>query len=134
MKQLKLVRKMNNLKKIAIPFLVLSILLYVVMYFFYANTFIESFSLNTVFWFHFLISLAIILLVYFIYLKFPEHVAYGFLGATLLKIMVIAIFLLPHVKGEIIYPKTDLYFFSVPYFLYLFYEVFFVMKLLSKKI
>mgnify|MGYP007011820593 CR=1 FL=1 len=114
-------------------FVTLTFLLSVVLYFYNYQFPVTAFDPLISFLFLFV---ATALLVYgFFKLNeiFPTYTAFGFLAVIMIKLLAISIYLLPHIKGEEIYPKSDLFFFSIPYFSYLIFEALIVIKLLNKK-
>lgn len=117
------------IKQFVILTLLLSILLYFYNYYYPVTAFDPLISVV-------FLSVITALLVFGLCqlnLIFPTFTAFGFLAVIMIKLLAISIYLLPHIKGEEIYPKSDLLYFSIPYFAYLLFEALIVIKLLNKK-
>ncbi len=80
-----------------------------------------------------LLSLLIMALLIQVYKQFPEFIGISFLVFITLKMIAVVIYILPHIKGEEIYPKSDLVYFLITIFVYLGLKAFLVTKLLNKK-
>lgn len=119
----------NSIKQFVLLTLLLSILLYL-----YNNLYpVTAFSPITSFLLLAGITALLIYGLYELHQAFPTYTAFGFLAVIMIKLIGISIYLLPHIKGEEIYPKSDLLYFSIPYFGYLIFESLIVIKLLNKK-
>lgn len=120
-------------KLIIKPFVLLTILLSIILYFYNYFLPVTSFIPWLGFLFIAIITLLLILGLSQLHQLFPDFTGFGFLALMMLKLVVITMYLLPHIKGDQIYPKTDIFFFSILYFSYLIFEVLIVIKLLNKK-
>jgi hypothetical protein len=64
---------------------------------------------------------------------YKEYTGYAFMGATLLQMMAAVVFLIPLIKAKLADPVPDIAAFFVPYFLFLFFETIFAIKLINRK-
>ena len=119
--------------KLIVPF---SIVLFFIQ--FYA---IGSFFQNITFfyptWSIYLFHLIITLLSYgfllFVNKTFADKTGFAFMGFSLFKMMAAIVFLIPLIQSDLESQIPDVSAFFIPYFLYLFFETFFAVRLLSKQ-
>lgn len=82
--------------------------------------------------FHFMITFSIFSLLYFVGKIMPQYIGYTFMGFILLKMVVAIVFLLPLIKMEEVSKIPDFSSFFIPYFIFLFFEIFLTMKILKE--
>lgn len=119
--------------KLIIPF---SIVL-----FFIQNYIIGSFFQNITFfystWSIYLFHLVITLISYgfllFVNRTFADKTGFAFMGFSLFKMMAAIVFLIPLIQSDLESQIPDVSAFFIPYFLYLFFETLFAVRLLSKQ-
>ena len=119
--------------KLIIPF---SIVL-----FFIQNYIIGSFFQNITFfystWSIYLFHLVITLISYgfllFVNRTFADKTGFAFMGFSLFKMMAAIVFLIPLIQSDLESQIPDVIAFFIPYFLYLFFETLFAVRLLSKQ-
>ena len=119
--------------KLIIPF---SIVL-----FFIQNYVIGSFFQNSTFfyssWSIYLFYLVITLISYgfllFVNRTFADKTGFAFMGFSLFKMMAAIVFLIPLIQSDLESQIPDVSAFFIPYFLYLFFETLFAVRLLSKQ-
>jgi len=83
--------------------------------------------------FNFITVLIVYTLINYKYEKDQSQVFVYFMAATLVKMILAIVFLLPVLLGETEHAKTEVLNFFIPYFIYLGYEVVSISGLLSKK-
>ncbi|MDH3381642.1 MAG: hypothetical protein OEL54_02985 [Flavobacteriaceae bacterium] len=81
--------------------------------------------------FHFTITFLILLSLIAVKNVFFEKTGFAFMALSLLKMLASVIFLLPLIQSEKINYIPDVIAFFVPYFLFLFFEIFYSIKLLN---
>lgn len=81
--------------------------------------------------FHFLVTLFIFSLLFFVGKVIPEYIGFTFMGFILLKMIAAIVFLLPLIKMENVSKIPDFISFFMPYFIFLFFEIFLTMKILK---
>ncbi len=87
----------------------------------------------SIYLFHFLATLIIYVLVFFVNRIFPDKTGFAFMACSLLKMLAALIFLLPFIQVKEQYTINDVFAFFIPYFLFLFLETFYVIKILNQK-
>lgn len=121
-----------NFSKYLIPF---SILLYLTQYLVVSTFFGDIsffYSLWSIYIFHIIITLLSYLFLLFVHKSFPDYTGFAFMGFSLLKMLAAVVFLIPLLQSEMISKIGDVAMFFVPYFLYLFFETFFAIRLINK--
>lgn len=81
--------------------------------------------------FHFTITFLILLSLIAVKNVFFEKTGFAFMALSLLKMLTSVLFLLPLIQSEKINYIPDVIAFFVPYFLFLFFEIFYSIKLLN---
>lgn len=112
----------------------LTILLFVAQYLFQKNIFDSItfyYNTSTIYFFHFTITFLILLSLIAVKNIFFEKTGFAFMALSLLKMLASVIFLLPLIQSEKINYIPDVIAFFVPYFLFLFFEIFYSIKLLN---
>ncbi|MCM5662387.1 DUF6168 family protein [Galbibacter mesophilus] len=112
----------------------LSLLLFAAQYYtqsiFYSET--EFFySVVSIYAFHFTITLILYLAILSIHNILPDKTGFAFLGFSGLKMLAAIVFLIPLFQADLLNPIPSVFSFFIPYFVYLFLEALFVIKLLK---
>ena len=87
----------------------------------------------SVYGFHLVATLIIYIFLIFVHKSFPEKTGFAFLAGGILKMMAVLIFLIPLIKADVEDPVPDMAAFFIPYFLFLFFETFFAVKLINQR-
>ncbi|WP_417443354.1 hypothetical protein [Joostella sp.] len=126
------------MKQKLIPFLSvlipLTIILAVAQYFIQANIFPETtffYSTWIIYTFHFVITLIIYISILAVHNVLPDKTGLAFLAFTGLKMFAAIVFLIPLFQNDMANPIPTVFSFFIPYFIYLFLEAFYVIKLLK---
>ena len=118
--------------KIIIPF---SIVLFFVQ-FYLIQTFFQNISFYYSTWSIYLFHLVVTLLSYsfllFVNKTFADKTGFAFMGFSLIKMMASIVFLIPLLQSDLKSQIPDVSAFFIPYFLFLFFETFFAVRLISK--
>ncbi len=64
---------------------------------------------------------------------YKEYTGFAFMGATFLQMMAAVVFLIPLIKAKVADPVPDIGAFFIPYFLFLFFETIFAIKIINSK-
>ena len=64
---------------------------------------------------------------------YKEYTGYAFMGATLMQMLAAVVFLIPLIKAKLAEPVPDIAAFFIPYFLFLFFETIFAIKIINSK-
>lgn len=83
--------------------------------------------------FHFIITTALYSVINYKYSKGKTDIFNTFMLSTFLKMVLAILFLLPLLLSDIENKQPDVFNFFIPYFLYLFFEVFSLTKFLNKQ-
>ena len=121
-------------------FLKLIISFSIVLFFIQKYT-IDSFFQNITFFystwsiylFHLLITLVSYGFLLFVNRTFADKTGFAFMGFSLFKMMAAIVFLIPLIQSDLESQIPDVSAFFIPYFLYLFFETLFAVRLLSKQ-
>lgn len=122
----------SNFLKYLIPF---AIVLFLVQHFTVANLFkgIPFFySTWSIYVFHIIITLLSYLSLLFVHKNFPDKTGFTFMGIGLIKMMAGVVFLIPMIQSDTIDRIPDVAAFFIPYFLFLFFETIFAVRLINK--
>ena len=118
--------------KLIIPF---TIVLFFVQYYiigsFFQNT-IFFYSTWSIYLFHLVITLVSYGFLLFVNKTFADKTGFAFMGFSLFKMMAAIVFLIPLIQSDLKSQIPDVSAFFIPYFLYLFFETLFAVRLLSK--
>lgn len=114
----------------------ITLILFFVQYFsisvFFENT---SFFYST--WSIYVFHLALTLISYgfllFVNKTFADKTGFAFMGFSLLKMLAAIVFLIPLLQSDVVSKIPDVSAFFIPYFLFLFTETFFAVRLLNKE-
>lgn len=118
--------------KFFIPF---SIVLFAAQYFAMqslsetTNFFYQAWSIYT---FNIGATFLVYLFLIFVHNNFKEYTGFAFLGACLFRMMAAVVFLIPLIKAGVKDPIIDISTFFIPYFLFLFFETYFGIRLINK--
>jgi len=82
--------------------------------------------------FHFVVTTLVYTIINFQYSKGKTEIFNLFLGFTLLKMILAIVFLLPVILSDMEKKQPDVFNFFIPYFLYLFFEVYSLTSFLQK--
>ncbi|HLV14659.1 MAG TPA: hypothetical protein VKY41_05725 [Xanthomarina sp.] len=83
--------------------------------------------------FHFAVTTLVYSVINYQYSRGKTEIFTLFMGFTLLKMILAIVFLLPVILSEMEKKQPDVFNFFIPYFLYLFFEVYSVTSFLQKK-
>ena len=125
---------MNKLPAFLKFFIPFSILLSGTQYLVIASGFdkIDFFyQTGSIYGFHIIATLIIYICLLFVDKSFPEKTGFAFLAGGILKMMAVLIFLIPLIKANVKDPVPDMAAFFIPYFLFLFFETFFAVRLIN---
>lgn len=112
-----------------------SIVLFSAQYFIVTNVFADvSFFYSTwsIYAFHIIITLLSHLFLLFVHQTFPDKTGFTFMGISVVKMMAAVVFLIPMIQSDTIDRIPDITIFFIPYFLYLFFETIFAIRLINK--
>ncbi|PRZ26278.1 hypothetical protein BC624_102243 [Flavobacterium granuli] len=119
--------------KLIIPF---SIVLFSLQYYsttaFFQNT-IFFYSTWSIYVFHLVLTLLSYVFLIFVNKTFPDKTGFAFMGISLIKMMAAIVFLIPLLQSDLKSKIPDVSAFFIPYFLYLFFETFFAIRLINKQ-
>jgi hypothetical protein len=90
------------------------------------------FSVETTYIFHFFITYIIIATLLAVKNIIPDKIGFLFMGFSIFKMGISILFLFPLSKVEGLDPIPDVLSFFTPYFIFLFYETFYLVSLLNK--
>ncbi|AXT51927.1 hypothetical protein D1818_14115 [Aquimarina sp. BL5] len=83
--------------------------------------------------FFFITTLLIVLLVVYVKQDFPDKAGLVFLGGSFMKMMLSLFFLIPLIRNKEMFNLVNILVFFIPYFMYLAFETFIVLKVINKK-
>lgn len=119
--------------KLLIPF---SVVLFFIQYY-TIETFFKNISFFYSTWsiyvFHVVITLFSYGFLLFVNKTFADKTGFAFMGFSLIKMMAAIVFLIPLIQSDLKSQIPDVSAFFIPYFLYLFFETLFAVRLLSKQ-
>lgn len=69
----------------------------------------------------------------FVHKNFKDYTGFAFLGACLFRMMAAVVFLIPLINADVKDPIIDISTFFIPYFLFLFFETYFAIRLINKE-
>lgn len=89
------------------------------------------YSTWSIYTFHFFATILVFLFILFVNKTFPDKAGFAFMACGLLKMLASIVFLLPLIlRDESV--LNDVLAFFIPYFLFLFLETFYVLKIINK--
>ena len=124
-------QKLLNFLKILIPF---TLVLFVLHHFAIralSDQYTFYYSTWSIYLFHFTITFFIYLAVLAVSNNLPDKTGFAFLACSGLKMFAAVVFLIPIIQGKAPEPIADVAAFFIPYFLFLFFETVFAVKLLK---
>ena len=109
--------------------------------FFIQNYIVDSFFKETLFFystcsiyvFHIIVTLLSYSFLIFVNKTFPDKTGFAFMGFSLIKMMAAIVFLIPLLQSDLKSQIPDVGAFFIPYFLFLFFETFFAIRLINKQ-
>lgn len=99
----------------------------------FANNKDFFFPVWQIYMFHFVVTMVLYTIVNFRYSSGKKDIFNIFMIATFLKMVFAILFLLPLILSDFENKQPDVFNFFIPYFLYLFFEVFALTKFLQKQ-
>ena len=118
------------LQLLGITALIFAIHSYLLHYF--ANDITLFFPIWQIYTFHFIITLAFYTIINYRYSSGKKDIFNLFMVMTFLKMILAILFLLPLLLSDFKNKQPDVFNFFIPYFLYLFFEVFALTRFLQK--
>jgi uncharacterized membrane protein YcgQ (UPF0703/DUF1980 family) len=124
--------KVVDFLKFFVPF---SIVLFATQYFAMQSLsetldfFYQAWSIYT---FNIVATFLVYLFLIFVNNNFKDYTGFAFLGASLFRMMAAVVFLIPLIKAGVKDPIIDISTFFIPYFLFLFFETYFAIRLINK--
>ena len=122
-----------NFLKLLFPF---SIVLFFIQYY-AVGAFFENISFFYSTWsiyiFHLITTLLSYALLVFVNKNFADKTGFAFMGLSLVKMMAAVVFLIPLIQSDLKDQIPDVSAFFIPYFLFLFFETIFAVRLISKQ-
>lgn len=125
--------KFLDFLKYFIPF---AAILYTSQYFITTQAFADTtffYSLWAIYLFHILSVLVVFAAILGVHAAFKDQAGFAFMGATFLQMMAAVVFLIPLIKAKVADPVPDIAAFFIPYFLFLFFETIFAIKIINSK-
>ena len=98
----------------------------------FGNTIKYIIPLWQVYTFHFVVTILLYSVINFQYSRGKTDIFNLFMGFTILKMILSIVFLLPVLLSDIDKKQPDVFNFFIPYFLYLFFEVYSLTRFLQK--
>jgi hypothetical protein len=102
------------------------------LFYHFANEVTLFFPLWHIYTFHLVLTLAIYTIINYKFHTGKKYIFNLFLITTLLKMVLAILFLLPLILSDFENKQPDVFNFFIPYFVYLFFEVFALSKFLQK--
>lgn len=122
-----------NFLKLIFPF---SIVLFFIQYY-VVGAFFENISFFYSTWsiyiFHLITTLLSYAFLIFVNKNFADKTGFAFMGLSLVKMMAAIVFLIPLIQSDLKNQIPDVGAFFIPYFLFLFFETIFAVRLISKQ-
>ncbi|WP_235498558.1 hypothetical protein [Flavobacterium sp. Leaf359] len=87
----------------------------------------------SIYTFHIAATLLIYLFLLFVNKNFFDKTGFAFLAGSVIKMMAAVVFLIPLIKADVNDPIIDVTAFFIPYFLFLFFETFFAIRLINNR-
>lgn len=118
--------------KFFVPF---SIVLFVAQYFAMqslSETLVFFYQTWSIYTFNIVATFLVYLFLIFVNNNFKDYTGFAFLGASLFRMMAAVVFLIPLIKAGVKDPIVDVSAFFIPYFLFLFFETYFAIRLINK--
>ncbi|MEM8522423.1 hypothetical protein RCH19_002424 [Flavobacterium sp. PL12] len=126
-------RQFYKFLTIIIPF---SIVLFFIQYY-VISSFFENitffYSTWSIYLFHLIITLLSYSFLLFVNKTFADKTGFAFMGFSLIKMMASIVFLIPLIQSDLTSQIPDVSAFFIPYFLFLFFETLFAVRLINKQ-
>lgn len=125
--------KFLDFLKYFLPFLAI---LFSIQYFITIQFFADTqffYSLWSIYLFHATSVLIVFAAIVAVHSAFKDQAGFAFMGATFLQMMGAVVFLFPLIQAEVADPVPDIAAFFVPYFIFLFFETIFAIKIINSK-
>lgn len=125
----------QNLLPFAIKLIAFTLILFI-LHFMVNQNFIQAdlyYSLPVIYLFHFLATLMVYIFLVVVYKNYKDFTGYAFMGGSLFKMLAAVVFLLPMMLNNSDDAFVNLLSFFIPYFLFLFFETFYAVKLINSK-
>ncbi|MCY1480837.1 hypothetical protein D3C87_43780 [compost metagenome] len=119
--------------KYFIPF---SVILFVAQFFITEKLFVGTiffYQTWSIYAFHIIATLLIYLFLLFVNKNFFDKTGFAFLAGSVLKMMAAVVFLVPLIQSDVNDPIIDVAAFFIPYFLFLFFETIFAIRLINNR-
>lgn len=119
--------------KLLIPF---SLVLFFIQYYIVGSFFEKTlffYSTWSIYVFHFIVTVLSYAFLIFVNKTFADKTGFAFMGLSLIKMMAAIVFLIPLLQSDLKSKIPDVSAFFIPYFLYLFFETFFAIRLINKQ-
>lgn len=118
--------------KVFLPFILfLFIIQYTVVN--YLNDYHLYYSTYSIYIFHFLATFSVYTFVVFVHKSFADKSGFAFMGASFFKMIAAVLFLLPMLLSDSPSKFVGVLAFFIPYFLFLIFETFFVVRIINQK-
>ncbi len=91
------------------------------------------YSVWAIYLFHFLSVFTVFGATVAVHNLYKEYTGFAFMGATFIQMMAAVVFLIPLIKAEVADPVPDIAAFFIPYFIFLFFETIFAIKIINSK-
>lgn len=123
-----------------VSFLLLCVLLTIVLFgihsyllYYFAKDVTLFFPIYHIYIFHFLVTTLLYTVINYRFSKGKTDIFNLFMVSTLLKMVLVILFLLPLILSDFDKKQPDVFNFFIPYFIYLFFEVVLITKILNEK-
>lgn len=100
---------------------------------YFATETLFFFPLWQVYLFHLIITTILYTIINYKFSKTHKDIFVTFMAITLVKMLLAIVFLLPLLLSDFVNKQPDVFNFFIPYFLYLFFEVYSITKFLQKQ-
>ncbi|MDD3004364.1 hypothetical protein [Flavobacterium sp.] len=90
------------------------------------------YSTWSIYLFQVILTLAAHSFLLFVHKNFPEKAGFTFMGMGVIKMMACVVFLIPLIQSETLSRIPDIAAFFIPYFMFLFFETIFAVRLINK--
>lgn len=119
--------------KLLIPF---SLVFFFIQYYIVGSFFEKTlffYSTWSIYVFHFIVTVLSYAFLIFVNKTFADKTGFAFMGLSLIKMMAAIVFLIPLLQSDLKSKIPDVSAFFIPYFLFLFFETFFAIRLINKQ-
>lgn len=119
--------------KYFIPF---SVILFVAQLFISEKLFADTiffYQTWSIYAFHIIATILVYVFLLFVNKNFSDKTGFAFLATSIIKMMASVVFLIPLIQSDVKDPTIDVAAFFIPYFLFLFFETFFAIRLINNR-